>query len=105
MVPEQYALSWRFTRLLSDVPAPALAINYIASSTPEVPAAKTSASKLRALVEETSADDLTKIKVGRATEFHPPSAQVSAAAQFEHFDHHIATFHIAGHPVDLVDIR
>ena len=67
VVPEQYALTWRFTRLLSDVPAPALAINYIASSTPEVPAAGTKPSKLRALVESASPDELTKIKVAMLT--------------------------------------
>lgn len=67
VVPEQYALTWRFTRLLSDVPAPALAINYVASSTPEVPAAGTKPSKLRALVESASPDDLTKIKVAMLT--------------------------------------
>ena len=65
VVPDHYALSWRFQELISDVSAPSLCIHYTAPLDDDSLSGATtgSVSSLKAVVEKASAEDLTKLKV------------------------------------------
>jgi NADPH:quinone reductase-like Zn-dependent oxidoreductase len=68
VVPDHYAVSWRFKALLSDVPAPSLAIHYAAPLEDESLAGAAEGkgatiSSLKTVVEKASPEDLTKLKI------------------------------------------
>ena len=63
VVPAEYAVTWRFPKLVSDLPAPSLAITYVQEGAPQAPAPSSPASKYRDLLETIMPEDLLALKV------------------------------------------